>query len=118
MRARHIIVSVLLLGLLLALPAAASAKGGNGQAIGQDAVRLALTKCSNAGVGQDGQYENGVQGSLYVRVSDCLHKELGSTYSFAEIEAIVAQSACELHIIVFECEISPGNSAGSHGNNG
>jgi len=104
-----------LVAALLALGAvtAAFAAGDNGQAIGQDPLRLALTQCSNAGGGNGGEFEAALLGR--VATSECLEKRLGSRYSAAEIAAILAQSNCTPIVIAgrysFLCEIDPGNSA-------
>jgi hypothetical protein len=116
-----IIVAAVIAAGLLAVGAwgATSASAGNGQAIGQDPIRLALTRCSNAGGGNGGEFEAGIiaGGEVYSVLSECLHKRLGRTYSDAAIEAILAQANCYLFGPLAVCEIDPGNSA-AHNNAG
>ncbi len=107
--ARKAIVAVAAsLAVTAALPVAATA-GNDGQKIGQDEIRLALTQCSNAGGGNGLEIESALLGRSLI--SDCLYKRLGSRYSRAEIEAIAAQSNCIGSRLAFVCEVDPGNSA-------
>lgn len=97
----------------LALPVFAG--DNNGQKIGQDEFRLALTKCSNAGIGNGGEFETGLL--KYSLSSDCLEKCFLKKYSRAEMEAILAQSSCINLGPLWVCEIDPGNSAAHNANN-
>lgn len=102
--------------MVVLLPAAALANGNEGQAIGQDPLRLALTKCSNAGPGNGGEFEAGILGKSVD--SDCMDKHFFSRYTHAEIRAIYAQSTCYLLFPLFGvCEVDPGNSAAHNANN-
>jgi hypothetical protein len=117
------LMGMLATALLLAaiLPAAALADESKGQKIGQNEFRLALTICSNAGIGNGGEYE----GALVSRSvkSDCFDKKFLSRYSGDQIAAILAHSSCDYSKVTilgrdyytFLCEIDPGNSA-SHNN--
>jgi hypothetical protein len=103
--------------LVVLLPVAAMAGNGNGQAIGQNDARLALTKCSNAGLGNGGEHEVGLLGFIVLK-SDCLEKHgFFATYSHAELEAIGEQGTCDWVFFVKYCEIDPGNSAAHNANN-
>jgi hypothetical protein len=108
--ARKAIVAVAAsLALTAALPVAATA-GNDGQKIGQDELRLALTQCSNAGGGNGVEIEAAVFGRSVS--SECLYKRLGSRYSRAEVQAILAQANCIGPVLgSFVCEVDPGNSA-------
>ena len=103
--------------MVVLLPAAAVANGANGQAIGQNDARLALTKCSNAGLGNGGEYEVGLFAFIVLK-SDCLEKHgFFATYSREELEAIGEQGTCDWVFIVKYCEIDPGNSTAHNANN-
>ncbi len=99
--------------LISAFATASASADSNGQAIGQDELRKALTICSNAGVGNGGEFEN----SLGVSVnSDCFEKRFLSRYSSDQVAAILDQSGCSVvgpvfGLYFFSCEIDPGNSA-------
>ena len=103
--------------MVVLLPAAALANGNNGQAIGQDPARLALTKCSNAGA--DPELESGA-GLFTIRslLSECLETHFLGRYTYDELKAIEAQSTCIGFFPFFwVCEIDPGNSAAHNANN-
>jgi hypothetical protein len=98
--------------------------GNNGQAIGQDALRLALTQCSNAGIGNGGEWEAAVNVGPFAFsvVSDCFEKSFLSHYSAEEAAAILAQSTCVVignlgRLAIIGCEVDPGNSAAHNANN-
>jgi hypothetical protein len=55
---------------LLVPSLAVATPGGNGRGIGQDPVRLALTRCSDAGVGNGDEVEGVIFN--YTFHSDCL----------------------------------------------
>ncbi len=86
-----------------------------GQKIGQDEIRLALTQCSNAGIGNGGEFEAGIM--RYSLKSDCLEKRLLSKYTYAQLEAILIQSSCVNLGPIWVCEVDPGNSAAHNANN-
>jgi hypothetical protein len=108
---KKILVSTVAAAVLLIGFGAASTTfaDNNGQAIGKDEIRLALTRCSNAGGGNGGEFEVAVAGRSVL--SDCLYKQLGDRYSREEIDAILAQSSCIVVRRSFLCEVDPGNSA-------
>jgi hypothetical protein len=106
------------IAVALFVAAGAFAQGtasADGQAIGQDEVRLALTRCSNAGGGNGGEFEAAV-GPRSI-LSDCLNKRLGSRYTADEVAAILAQANCVIVGPLAVCEVDPGNSA-AHNNAG
>lgn len=116
---KKLMVFVSALALLTSI-GATTALANNGQAIGKDPLRLALTQCSNAGLGNGPELESG----LFNRsvLSDCLYKKLGSKYTKDEVAAIFAQSTCVVvdirgNVIFFLCEVDPGNSAAHNANN-
>jgi len=88
--------------------------GNNGQKIGQDPLRLALTQCSNAGIGDGGEYETGL--IIWSLDSDCFEKKFFGKYSGDEIKALLAQSTCH-GFLIWTCEVDPGNSAAHNANN-
>ncbi|MEZ5078446.1 MAG: hypothetical protein R2725_13505 [Solirubrobacterales bacterium] len=104
----------------------ATADDGNGQAIGQDPVRLALTICSDAGRGNGGEYVVIVKSRHKVKVfSECLDRHL-TRKGYKILDSIWAQASdvCWIKIrtpkgkiLVIKIEIDPGNSAG-HNNGG
>jgi len=94
---------------------AAAADGGKGQAIGQDPLRLALTRCSNAGGGNGGDTETWKAANERSYLSDCLDKAFRSRYTAEEAAAILAQANCDSWGPWVICEVDPGNSA-AHNN--
>jgi hypothetical protein len=90
---------------------AAAAGGGKGQAIGQDPLRLALTRCSNAGGGNGGDTETWKAATEKSYLSDCLDKAFKSRYTAEEAAAILAQANCDHWGPWIICEVDPGNSA-------
>jgi len=89
--------------------------GGKGQAIGQDPLRLALTRCSNAGSGNGGDTETWGVVTERSYLSDCLDKAFLSHYTEEEVDAILAQANCDYWGPWVICEVDPGNSA-AHNN--
>ena len=106
-----VFVTAILVGA--ALPATAALAGDNGQKIGQDDLRLALTQCSNAGKGNGGEWEVGLITRRGVKAvySECLEKRLLGRYTREEIAAILAQANCYAVGPIVACEVDPGNSA-------
>lgn len=110
---------VLTAGLLLVLVSGTAVWAGdnNGQSIGQDPVRLAITRCSDAGDDNGGEYQNGVTVPDWGKVaihSDCLAKVWPQRYSLLEWQGMLAQAGCEYQqngYVYWTCEVDPGNSA-------
>lgn len=100
--------------------------GNNGQAIGQNPVRLALTICADAGRGNGGEYVVIVKKRHRIKVfSKCLTRQL-TRHGYKVLRAVWAQAdhawrftVCtpKGKITVIKVEIDPGNSAG-HNNGG
>ena len=80
-------------------------------------MRVWLTKCSNAGLGNGGEYEVGLLGFIVLK-SDCLEKHgFFVKYSLDELNASGEQGTCDWFLFVKYCEIDPGNSAAHNANN-
>ncbi len=135
MKSRALSIAMMVGLMLAALPAAAAlGDDDNGQAIGQNPVRLALTQCSNAGAGNDSEYQLvGLGGTFFhpkaVLAGECLKKKFDLTqkedvlkflYAADAIAHQTTEDACEFAIFEWykskwyigaSCEIDPGNSA-------
>jgi len=67
----------------------------NSQAIGQDPIRLALTQCSNAGIGNGGEWILGLKRNGYVLMYvECLERFYGGPLTQDQIASIKAQTTC------------------------
>ena len=110
-----VIMATLLMSVGAVMAGNDNEKTNNGQAIGQDPYRLALTKCSNAGIGNGGEYQAGIFWFITIE-DDCLEKHF-PLYNWDELNAIMAQSGCEHLGFYWVCEIDPGNSAAHNANN-
>lgn len=117
---------LVMLGIAMSLMSTSVFADNNGQKIGQDPLRLALTKCSNAGLGNGGEFEAAIlvfdeqtESWLALSVySECLEKEFLSEYTEEEVWAILAQTdQCDTYGLLVVCEIDPGNSASHNANN-
>ena len=117
--------------LLAALSSTAVlAEDNNGQKIGKDPVRLALTQCSNAGNGNGGEYE-ATGFTLFGRLGviipgDCLARKLvlpladafavanAVVHQHSDLNCAVALTDHETGFFYLGCEIDPGNSAANN----